>query len=103
MDGGACKRRQAILQSEAIHGWFSHVLREGILCWDHEKFIADFESSTCYHPPLKLVDGKAGTLLETTFEWKGDKFSYKLKNDNVIGKEPTIYGDTKTSDHTHRV
>ena len=59
--------------------------------WDHEKFITDFESSTCYHPPLKLVDGKAGTFLETTFEWKGDRFSYKLKNDNEIGKEPMIW------------
>ena len=59
--------------------------------WDHERFIADFESSTCYHPPLSLVDGRAGTFLKTTFEWKGDRFSYKLKNDNEIGQEPTIW------------
>ena len=37
------------------------------------------------------MDGKTGTFLETTFEWTGARFSYKLKNDNEIGMEPAIW------------
>lgn len=59
--------------------------------WDHEKFVADFEESTCYHPPLKLEDGRHDTFLETTFEWKGDHFSFWLKNDNERGRPQTVW------------
>ena len=59
--------------------------------WDHEKFVEDFISSTCYHPPLELEDGAEGTYLETTFRWEGTRFAYKLKNENEAGKEPKIW------------
>ena len=59
--------------------------------WDHERFIKDFEASECYHEPLKLEDGRAGTFLETTFEWTGQSFRHWLKNDNERGKEPKIW------------
>ena len=59
--------------------------------WDHERFIKDFEESTCYHPPLKLEDGASDTFLETTFEWTGEKFRYWLKNENKRGEEPKIW------------
>ena len=54
-------------------------------------FVADFEESTCYHPPLTLTDGKRGTFLETTFAWTGSRFAYWLKNENEVGKEPVIW------------
>jgi len=59
--------------------------------WDHETFLSDFERSDCYHPPLKLEDGKEGTFLETTFKWENGRYRYWLKNDNEIGEEPKIW------------
>ena len=59
--------------------------------WDHERFLADFARSECYHEPLKLEDGKPGTFLETTFRWEGERFSHKLKNDNRAGEEPAVW------------
>ena len=56
--------------------------------WDHERFVADLERSECYHPPLKLEDGKPGTFLETTFRWEGGRFRYWPKNDNEVGEAP---------------
>ena len=35
--------------------------------WDAARFCTDFSESTCYHPPLKLVEGTDGTFLETRF------------------------------------
>ena len=54
--------------------------------WDHKTFIKNFEKSDCYHPPLELEAGKDGTFLETRYEVKDGKFSYKLKNDNETGE-----------------
>ena len=54
--------------------------------WDHEQFIRDFEESACYHAPLELEEGKAGTFLETRYEVNGKEFDYKLKNDNEAGE-----------------
>ena len=34
----------------------------------------------CYHRPFELEDGAQGTLLETTFEWKGDRWAYHVPN-----------------------
>ena len=53
--------------------------------------MSDFERSDCYHPPLKLEDGKEGTFLETTFKWENGRYRYWLKNDNEIGEEPKIW------------
>ena len=61
------------------------------LAWDHETFIRDFERSECYHPPLKLEDGKPGTFLETSFEITNGRFRYWLKNDNEQGVPPTVW------------
>ena len=33
--------------------------------WDHERFLADFARSECYHPPLSLVDAKDNTFLDS--------------------------------------
>ena len=51
--------------------------------WDHERFLADFVRSECYHPPLKLEDAKDDTFLETTFEVKGSSIRHWLKNENA--------------------
>ena len=51
----------------------------------------DFERSECYHPPLELEDGAQGTFLETTFEWKGDRWAYRIKNENQAGEEPKVW------------
>tara|TARA_B110000008_G_scaffold202883_1_gene201537 strand:- start:398 stop:919 length:522 start_codon:yes stop_codon:yes gene_type:complete len=59
--------------------------------WDHERFLADFERSECYHRPLELEDGAQGTFLETTFEWKGDRWAYQIKNENRAGEEPKVW------------
>ena len=61
--------------------------------WDHERFLADFEStrSECYHPPLELEDGAQGTFLETTFEWKSERWAYRIKNENRAGEEPKVW------------
>ena len=40
---------------------------------------------------MRLEDGREGTFLETTFEWTGARFRHWLKNDNVIGAEPTVW------------
>ena len=50
--------------------------------WDASKFCSDFSKSTCYHPPLKLVDGTDGTFLETSFRIEHNKIRHWLKNDN---------------------
>ena len=59
--------------------------------WDSTRFLADFERSECYFPPLELEDGADGTFLETTFEWKGDRFRYWIKNENRAGEEPKVW------------
>ena len=68
--------------------------------WDHERFVADFTKSGCYHPPLELEDGAKGTFLETTFEWTGDRFRYWLKNDNRVGEEPKVWRYKDWRSHT---
>ena len=45
----------------------------------------------CYWDPLKLEPGNAGTFLETTFEWKGDRWAYQIKNENRAGEEPKVW------------
>ena len=50
--------------------------------WDARKFCDDFAQSTCYHPPLNLVDGQENTFLETRFRIEGDTIHHWLKNDN---------------------
>ena len=51
--------------------------------WDSERFLQDFEQSTCYHPPLKLEEGAKGIFLETAFRLYNDgTCEHWLKNDN---------------------
>ena len=51
--------------------------------WDSDAFIRDFESSTCYMPPLKLEPADAGRFLETRFALLPDGTSrHRLKNLN---------------------
>jgi hypothetical protein len=50
--------------------------------WDAARFCTDFSESTCYHPPLKLVEGTDGTFLETRFTIEQNKIKHWLKNDN---------------------
>ena len=53
---------------------------------------SDFERSECYHPPLELEDGAhEGTFLDTTFEWKGDRWAYRINNENQAGEEPKVW------------
>ena len=61
--------------------------------WDHEKFMADFKKSGgCYFEPLKLEPGKDGTFLETQYELRDGKFSYRLKNENLISdRSPKVW------------
>ena len=59
--------------------------------WDHERFIADLSGNECYFPPLELENGAQGTFLETTFEWKGDRWAYRIKNENQMGEEPKVW------------
>ena len=59
--------------------------------WDHAKFVKDFKRSECYHAPLKLEDGKPGTFLETSFEWKDGRFRHWIKNENKQGEEPKVW------------
>ena len=61
--------------------------------WDHERFLRDFNESTCYHEPLKLEDGKEGVFLETSFRFdkEAGRFRYCLKNDNRLGEEPKVW------------
>ena len=49
---------------------------------DTDSLIKDFESSTCYMPPLKLEAADQGTFLETFIYNKGDKMEWRLKNKN---------------------
>ena len=54
--------------------------------WDHERFCADFEASTCYVPPLKLEEGRQDTFLETRLAVDAtNTVQYQLKNDNEDG------------------
>jgi hypothetical protein len=50
--------------------------------WDYERFVADFTRSECYQEPLSLEDGGSGVFLETEFQLKDNKFTYRLKNEN---------------------
>ena len=50
--------------------------------WDSERFCNDFAQSTCYHPPLKLVEGTDNTFLETRFKIENNKIKHWLKNEN---------------------
>ena len=59
--------------------------------WDHERFLADFTRSECYHPPLTLVDAKDDTFLETTFSIRGGEIRHWLKNDNELGKPTKVW------------
>ena len=54
--------------------------------WDSERFISDFQKSTCYQEPLKLEAGKDGIFLETKFHIDDNNLIYKLKNDNGTGE-----------------
>ena len=40
---------------------------------------------------MELEDGAQGTFLETTFEWKGDRWAYQIKNENRAGEEPKVW------------
>ena len=53
--------------------------------WDHERFLADFARSECYHPPLTLVDAKDDTFLETTLAVQSGHIRHWLKNENPLG------------------
>ena len=53
--------------------------------WDHERFLADFARSECYHPPLALENAKDDTFLETTFTISGGRVRHWLKNENPLG------------------
>ena len=59
--------------------------------WDHERFLADFARSACYHPPLALEDAKEDTFLETTFAVNGGGIRHGLKNDNPMGGPPKVW------------
>ena len=50
--------------------------------WDSQRFCNDFAESTCYHPPLKLVEGTDNTFLEARFKIENNKFKHWLKNEN---------------------
>ena len=58
--------------------------------WDSARFVADFEESVCYQPPLRLEPGAESTFLETRYRIEGDRFRYKLKNDNE-GEERKVW------------
>ena len=49
------------------------------------------QSVTTHHPPLELEDGAQGTFLETTFEWKSERWAYRIKNENRAGEEPKVW------------
>ena len=56
--------------------------------WDSTRFIADFEKSTCYFPPLELEAGRQDTFLETTIELdERGELRHWLKNDNADGSD----------------
>ena len=50
-----------------------------------DRFIKDFQSSTCYQKPLKLEEGKDGVFLETQYWIDDNILKHKLKNDNGGG------------------
>ena len=50
--------------------------------WDSQRFCNDFTKSTCYHPPLKLVEGTDDTFLETRFKIENNKIKHWLKSEN---------------------
>lgn len=59
--------------------------------WDHERFLADFARSECYHPPLALENAKDDTFLETTFTISGGRVRHWLKNENPVGGPPKVW------------
>lgn len=59
--------------------------------WDHERFLADFTRSECYHPPLTLEDAKEDTFLETTFKVADGNIHHWLKNENKPGNPPKVW------------
>ena len=52
--------------------------------WDWERFYAYFKAE-CYMAPLTLEETADSTFLESTFEVKGGKIEYRLKNTNAEG------------------
>ena len=59
--------------------------------WDHKGFVRDFARSDCYKAPLKLVDAKDDTFLETTFALQSGRFRRWLKNDNTMLSPHTVW------------
>ena len=64
--------------------------------WDHERFINDFEESTCYWKPLNLEATEAGTFLESTISKVGDDITFRLKNQNEFGNKIWRYHDYRS-------
>jgi hypothetical protein len=51
--------------------------------WSAGDFVRDFESSSCYMPPLKLERTEPEYFLETRLELTADgRFTHRLKNTN---------------------
>ena len=71
--------------------------------WDARKFCDDFAQSTCYHPPLNLVDGQENTFLETRFQIQGDMVHHWLKNDNETHTKVWRYQLINTSSHMDHI
>ena len=79
----------------------SHVIVQKTLLyrWDSQRFCNVFTESTCYHPPLKLVEGTDNTFLETRFKIENNKIKHWLKTKL---KNIQKYGGTNTyMDHTY--
>ena len=62
-----------------------------IKAWDSDRFIRDFESSTCYWDPLKLEPASEGTFLETAFACNGSTITHRLKNQNEAAGEQKVW------------
>ena len=54
--------------------------------WDHARFLADFEESQCYWPPLRLEQGHEAQFLESQFFIEENVIRFRLKNANESGK-----------------
>ena len=66
--------------------------------WDHERFCADLEKSTCYVSPLKLEPGRQDIFLETALRVdENNIIRYKIKMIMKTGRRG--FGDINISVH----
>jgi hypothetical protein len=59
--------------------------------WDTQAFLRDLEKSTCYHPPLRLIDTESTTFLEATYACDGTTIRHWLKNVNTAGQPRKVW------------